>query len=134
MPGAEQALKSVVATGVSIQRRILKTKPKNYSKYIFKTGRKAQRERAHTQVGAWAGPWGMVQRVRSGVRLTGPQGAVAHAPAAVATPAFLSPSRSRSCGAVDWRMDFENLFSKPPNPALGRKLPTDSDATDSDDR
>ncbi|XP_053780507.1 zinc finger CCCH domain-containing protein 8 isoform X2 [Desmodus rotundus] len=31
-------------------------------------------------------------------------------------------------------MDFENLFSKPPNPALGRKLPTDSDATDSDDR
>ncbi|KAM5316665.1 zinc finger CCCH domain-containing protein 8 isoform 1-T1 [Glossophaga mutica] len=31
-------------------------------------------------------------------------------------------------------MDFENLFSKPPNPALGRKLPTDSDATDSDNR
>ncbi|EPQ19410.1 Zinc finger CCCH domain-containing protein 8 [Myotis brandtii] len=31
-------------------------------------------------------------------------------------------------------MDFENLFSKPPNPALGRKPVTDSDAMDSDDR
>ncbi|XP_054583998.1 zinc finger CCCH domain-containing protein 8 [Eptesicus fuscus] len=31
-------------------------------------------------------------------------------------------------------MDFENLFSKPPNPALGRKSVTDSDAKDSDDR
>ncbi|XP_036894548.1 zinc finger CCCH domain-containing protein 8 isoform X2 [Sturnira hondurensis] len=33
----------------------------------------------------------------------------------------------RGCGTLDGRMDFENLFSKPPNPALGRKLPTDSD-------
>ncbi|XP_036171759.1 zinc finger CCCH domain-containing protein 8 isoform X1 [Myotis myotis] len=31
-------------------------------------------------------------------------------------------------------MDFENLFSKPPNPALGRKPVTDSDVMDSDDR
>lgn len=39
-----------------------------------------------------------------------------------------------SCGTLDGRMDFENLFSKPPNPALGRKSVTDSDAKDSDDR
>nr|XP_030693227.1 zinc finger CCCH domain-containing protein 8 isoform X2 [Globicephala melas] len=32
-----------------------------------------------------------------------------------------------SCRALTRMMDFENLFSKPPNPALGKKPATDSD-------
>lgn len=44
----------------------------------------------------------------------------------------LGPSSScggcySSCGALARVMDFENLFSKPPNPALGKKPTTDFD-------
>ncbi|XP_036291904.1 zinc finger CCCH domain-containing protein 8 isoform X2 [Pipistrellus kuhlii] len=61
-------------------------------------------------------------------------------PAGSGSPSFLSPLRCcrglslGSCGTPDGRMDFENLFSKPPNPALGKKSVTDSNAKDSDDR
>ncbi|XP_066123774.1 zinc finger CCCH domain-containing protein 8 isoform X2 [Saccopteryx bilineata] len=82
----------------------------------------------------------MGKRVRSGETSVCAEGASDACAGGLRGSGFLPfqlpgwPLSLGSWGALDSRMDFENLFSKPPNPALGRKPATDSDATDSDDR